>query len=252
MGIIQNSAARADQTGRSRVSQFLIDVGRSLDLVASGLDRRDSARSYSQFGEDKVLRSLLNEPFGNYLDIGAGHPKRNSNSYYFYKRGWRGVLVEPIASNVELCQRTRPRDTIKKCLVGTTLLANDSNDKCHFWEFEPSELSTASPDRAQSLIDSGVALKSMYTCSVVPISELLPPVSPDDPYFVSIDVEGLDVQILQSIDWRRSSPRVVCVEDADWASNRSPISQLMTDRGYFLASQHTVSSIYLHSAFVLK
>lgn len=252
VGIIENSAVRADLSNRSRIAQFVSDVGRSVDVVASALDRRDSMRSYSQFGEDKVLRSLLPESFGTYLDIGAGHPTRNSNSYYFYKRGWRGVLVEPIASHARLCRRTRPRDSTKNCLVGTTSSETTENGNCMFWEFEPSELSTASSERAQSLIEEGVALKSQYECPLTPISALLPPVKPIDAFFVTIDVEGLDMQLLRAIDWVRSSPRVVCVEDADWANRSSQIGQLMRDSGYVLASQHTISSIYLHSSYAPK
>src|SRR3989344_4572766 len=53
-------------------------------------------RSYSQSGEDMILRSIFDDKKeGFYVDVGAFHPKLYSNTYYFYKRGWRGINIEP-------------------------------------------------------------------------------------------------------------------------------------------------------------
>ena len=55
-----------------------------------------------------------------YLDIGANHPVRLNNTYLFYLRGYKGVLVEP---NVSLCERlraVRPRDTTLAAGIGVT------------------------------------------------------------------------------------------------------------------------------------
>jgi len=51
-----------------------------------------ATKSYSQKGEDIILRRILGEKeVGFYIDIGAHHPKRFSNTYLFYKKGWRGI-----------------------------------------------------------------------------------------------------------------------------------------------------------------
>ena len=55
-----------------------------------------SARSYSQEGEDMILRRFLaGQKDGFYVDVGAHHPVRFSNTYYFYKQGWAGINIEP-------------------------------------------------------------------------------------------------------------------------------------------------------------
>ncbi len=63
----------------------------------------DTQVTYSQFGEDLIVRYLF-DSLGiarpTYLDIGANHPKFSGNTFGFYKRGSRGVLVEP---NPRLC-----------------------------------------------------------------------------------------------------------------------------------------------------
>ena len=55
-----------------------------------------SVRSYSQEGEDMILRRIFGDKrLGFYVDVGAHDPRRFSNTYYFYKRGWRGINIEP-------------------------------------------------------------------------------------------------------------------------------------------------------------
>lgn len=68
-------------------------------------------RSYAQSGEDVVVDAILSrQKTGFYVDIGAYHPKVFSNTYLFYKRGWRGICVEPNPEAKILFQVARPRD----------------------------------------------------------------------------------------------------------------------------------------------
>ncbi len=55
--------------------------------------------SFSQFGEDAMLQSYLRDGPGFYVDVGSGSPTEGSNTYALYLRGWRGILIDPIASN---------------------------------------------------------------------------------------------------------------------------------------------------------
>jgi hypothetical protein len=76
--------------------------------------------TYSQEGEDMVLARLfegLGRP-GFYVDIGAHHPVRFSNTFYFYRRGWHGVNVDALPGTAMLFQRMRPRDKTIECGVG--------------------------------------------------------------------------------------------------------------------------------------
>ena len=71
-----------------------------------------SNKYYSQFGEDVVLRVLvgdLKKP-GFYVDVGAYHPKHLSNTYYFYKKGWRGINIDPNPKSIKLFNLLRPSD----------------------------------------------------------------------------------------------------------------------------------------------
>src|SRR6185369_33711 len=65
---------------------------------------------YSQFGEDITLVRLLPEPTGFYVDVGAHHPQRYSNTYLLHKRGWSGINIDPNPDTIELFNRARPND----------------------------------------------------------------------------------------------------------------------------------------------
>lgn len=249
MHAIRNSSNRSRDSGRSRVTQLLVDIARSVRILASFLDQLEARRSYSQFGEDRVIASLLPETSGSYLDVGAGHPIRNSNTYLLYRRGWRGVLVEPILSLASQCRTTRKRDIVLNSLIGAGGFAEGTSE---FWEFTPSEFSTTLEDRANSLIKSGVCLRSKYECAVIPIRFVTPAISPDEPFLFSLDIEGLDQAVLEAIDWHHFRPRIVCIEDPHRLKGPTLISQLLESKGYELVSQHSVSSIYAHSTAIDK
>ena len=179
MGLIANVLERTKLTNRNFAHQFVIDAIRTCTTTARIYNEYFSKISYSQFGEDKVLRTLLPEPFGQYLDIGAGDPVRNSNTYFFYRLGWRGQLVEPILKLSEKSASKRPQDIVHNNLVGA-----GENKSLTFFEFEISELSTTDPNRASSLTKSGFILASTYECKWQHIGNFLTPIAPLDPFFI--------------------------------------------------------------------
>ena len=58
--------------------------------------------SWSQEGEDRILyRIFEQQPVGFYVDVGAHHPKRFSNTYFFYRRGWRGINIDAMPGSMK-------------------------------------------------------------------------------------------------------------------------------------------------------
>jgi len=75
--------------------------------------------SYSQNLEDYHLSlAFAGQTTGTYIDVGAGHPIADNVSFWFYERGWQGIVVEPQPELVALYQRLRPRDLAVPGLVG--------------------------------------------------------------------------------------------------------------------------------------
>jgi FkbM family methyltransferase len=170
--------------------------------------------SFAQCGEDRVAASLF-EVIGiekpTYLDIGAYEPIVGSNTYLFYRRGARGVLVEPNVDCVPRLRSRRPGDTVLNVGVGIT--ADRSAD---FYRLTAPQLNTFDKDEAEKVVrDSGgkVALREVVKMPLVPVNEVIAEhFGGKAPDFLSIDVEGLDYPILQTLDFAKYRPKMICAE----------------------------------------
>ncbi len=197
---------------------------------------------YSQCNEDKLMFKYLPEKTGTYIDVGAGQPVRGSNTYYFYKKGWKGHLFEPIQANMALIKIFRRRDRKYQNLVGS------SKTKTKFFEFVPTEYSTMVKSVADQLIAEGKKLKSTYEIDAIRLSETDIQLIPTEPSLLSIDVEGADLEVLNSIDWTKIRPRVVCIEEVG-ETNSKLIKEKLELEGYSLVEDSGISKIYLHKSY---
>jgi len=102
----------------SRVYAIAAFVYRFFVLEKGNIFHGGYRKFYSQFGEDVILLNLMGSGIGTYIDIGAGHPIRGSNTYALYRNGRSGILIDPILANVELARKRRPRDKALCALVG--------------------------------------------------------------------------------------------------------------------------------------
>lgn len=204
---------------------------------------------FSQTGEDKLIAKWLPETFGLYIDVGAGQPVRGSNTYHFYKRGWRGILVEPIANNYWMLKVLRKSDTVIRCLVSTT------KGTTNFYEFVPYEYSTTIPAIAEKLkVRDGVRFIHVLPIKALPLSELAPEMNPEYPTLLSVDVEGADFEVLQSNDWTKTLPRVICVEELDSKNteSNSVIRSYLENLNYTLVATTSLSSIFVHTSYLVS
>lgn len=106
--------------------------------------------SYSEDLEDVICSRLVDETTpARHLDIGANHPVENSVTYFFYRRGWRGVAVDPLPQFAHLWANHRTEDVLLNAAIGA---AGSPECVMDFFEYEPSVLSTGDPDRHQQLL----------------------------------------------------------------------------------------------------
>jgi hypothetical protein len=199
---------------------------------------------FSQTGEDRLISKYLPEATGKYLDIGAGLPIRGSNTYFLYKRGWSGVVVDPISININLSRIFRPRDLRHQTCIGTSEL------NIFFYEFIPYGYSTIDKSVAKKLIESRTAkLRTRTSMKVIPASEIAPPMNPSDPTFLSIDIEGAEYDALCSINWDVTTPRVICVEQWEGTDANGKIAGLLSEKGYEFREKSALSGIYVHASW---
>jgi len=163
--------------------------------------------SYTQNLEDYHLSlAFPGKATGTYIDIGAGHPVADNVSFWFYERGWRGIVVEPQPDLAALYPRLRPRDTVVSALVGRETGESDFYlvDRLH-------GLSSTVEQHAQKAKAFGASYRTLRL-PVVTLASLCETHGLDDIDFLKIDVEGAEADVLFGGDWKRFRPKVIVAE----------------------------------------
>jgi FkbM family methyltransferase len=205
--------------------------------------------SYAQNGEDLLLRNVveklhLERP--TYIDIGAYHPFVHSNTYLFYRGGGHGVLVEPNPAFTDALRKGRPRDHVLP--IGIGLTEDSSADYYVMWG--PGEDNTFSKEQADELVKQhgSQALKQVIKLPLRTLNHVLDDEFPNSaPDLFSIDIEGLDLAVLKTLDFARHRPKIICVETTPEGAAQAEdgISVLLHEHGYVKAGGNLVNSIFV-------
>jgi FkbM family methyltransferase len=198
----------------------------------SGAEAREE--SYAQEGEDLVLSRHFGDKIdGFYVDVGAHHPVRHSNTYLLYRRGWHGINIDATPGSMEPFRRIRSRDINVECLV-----ASDPAPRSFFMLNEPA-LNTASQSLARQRPNEDRHFRVTDTVTLTPrsltslLDEFLPRGRAID--LMNVDVEGLDLDVLRSNDWDRYRPTLLLVELLETpleALERHEIVLFLRDKSY--------------------
>ncbi len=201
--------------------------------------------SYSQAGEDCIVSLalyLLGISKPSYLDIGAYHPTSLSNTYFFYKRGGRGVCVEPDPKNARLFRRKRRRDVLLG--VGVSIGPEREAD---FFLMKQRALNTLSRESATALEKSGEKIARIVKIKLQNINDIVEQYFSQGLNFVSLDTEGVDIDILKSFNFSKFRPQVFCVETIafDTQEKTTEVSEFMQTQGYFAFGETRINTIYV-------
>ena len=208
-------------------------------------------KSYSQEGEDMILRRLFEkQKTGFYVDVGAHHPKRFSNTYFFYKLGWRGINVDAMPGSMIAFNRMRPRD------INIEKPVSNKKQLLTYYAFNEPALNGFSKELSEERDGKGSYFvkftKDIETSTLEEILDNnLPKVQSID--FLSIDVEGLDFNVLRSTNLEKYHPKVILVEilNSSLADIQiSKIYQFLTDAGYELYAKTVNTVIFKHKEVV--
>lgn len=219
------------------------------DFIRKKKTSTDSKVSFSQCGEDRIIQFLF-DALGiqqyRYFDVGAHHPRRSSNTYLFYTLGGSGVLIEPNPVWAALIARERPRDL---CLnVG---LAGQSRSEVPFYVMSSDTLCTFSKCEAERMVsECGEEISEVRYLEVLAPESVLSAHFSDCMNLVSLDVEGLELEILAAFDLQRYRPEVFCIETISYAIDgsgvkSSEIVQFMTENGYMVFADTYINTIFV-------
>jgi FkbM family methyltransferase len=208
--------------------------------------------SYAQAGEDIIIDVLfmdvgLSHP--SYLELGTNHPKMGNNTYKFYRKGSRGVLVEAAPSLIPVIRRLRPKDTVLNIGVG-----NKSGESLKFYEFACSGMNTFDENEAKIRSENGHKVKQTTTVPILSVNDILASHCSRTPDFLSIDIEGLDLMVLKSLDWEKYPIPVVCVETCLFSNTHirgqdKEIPSYMESIGYFAYGNTYINTIFVRRSW---
>ncbi|MEM9702425.1 MAG: FkbM family methyltransferase [Planctomycetota bacterium] len=218
----------------------------------------NSRVTFSQFAEDllvwKTLQPQPGRP-GFYVDVGAHHPSRLSNTKIFYDYGWSGINIDPLPAAAELFAVQRPRD-----LFIAAGVAAEAGELTYHMFRDPAQNSFHA-GRSDILDKSGadeVERIGTRTVPVMPLAALLDEHLPGrlpagrriD--FLNVDVEGLDEEVLASNDWSKYRPRAVLAEvhlkqDRHWIRRlgENSVVQYLQSQGYGPVAHSGCTALFL-------
>lgn len=205
--------------------------------------------SYAQFGEDLIANSLfysINITKPTYMDVGANEPIISNNTYFFYKSGARGLLIEPNVAFTEKLKTTRPGDTVLTAGIGIT----DVTEADYYVMSQPQHGTFDKAHAEKFVREKGYKIERVVKVPLININKAMAEhfkgAAPD---YLSIDVEGLEFAILKTIDFKRFRPKVICIETlvANTLKHNPEITQYMVsaDRGYEVRGMSFPNTFYM-------
>jgi len=208
--------------------------------------------SFSQAGEDAVLRFLFKDyplPLSSvtYLDIGIRNPVYGSNTFLFYYAGSSGVCVDADATFIPLVREVRPRDKVLNVAVSDS---TDTEGTFYFMESGGSTLDKDEADRRTSL--GTAAIGAVLKVPFVNINDLIRQNFDTYPTLLSIDIEGMDLPVLKSLDLAAYPIPVICVETCMYSEThvrpKDPtIAEFLMTNGYEIYADTYVNTIFVNT-----
>lgn len=190
---------------------------------------------YSQGGEDAIISKTFDYfiPIqkGFYLDIGAYHPYKHSNTYLLYKSGWNGINVDPRPGTKSLFDKIRKRDINVEAGIGSR-----DGQMTYYILDENSTMNSFSKENLEKL---GVfeQVKRTLEIPVFTVDSLMkkyPEIKEID--YLNIDAEGFEMEILSGINFDSVAPKVISIEQNDILTfadvEKSEACRLLSNKGY--------------------
>jgi hypothetical protein len=164
-------------------------------------------KSYSMDKEDLVIREYFKDKNnGFYVDIGCYHPLQRNNTMLLYQKGWRGINIDISKFSIKLFKFLRPDD----CNLNLAV-SNKEGVIDMFFQKKLSQLSTIKENQAKIAFQGNILKKKILSKRLTSILDLSK-YKNQKIDFLNIDVEGADFEALQSLDLKKYSPELICIE----------------------------------------
>ena len=222
-------------------------IKKAKDFIKELNPIRFQKKSYSQCGEDLIIRVIfdnlgINNP--SYIDIGAHHPNYINNTAIFYNKGALGINIEPDPFLFKRFQKYRKKDV--------NINAGVANEEglLDFYIMSAPTLNTFSKTGVEDAGKEGYKILEVKKIRVLQLKKIIAEYANGKfPDFLSLDVEGLDMDILQSIDYQ-NAPIVICVETISFSNSGNgikdnTIANFLADKGYMVFADTYINTIFI-------
>lgn len=220
----------------------------------------ESFESYSSYGEDSILNGVIKRlswimqkdlfEQNTYIDIGSFHPVKESNTYFLYKKGWHGTLVDPNSYFNALVHELRPRDILYNCAVDI-----EPGTKEFFMFGDMDSSNTLSPEFAERKRNSqhtNISWTAQVPAKTIDeIVKIHLDYFQRTPFFMNIDIEGKDFDVIKTYSHDVRIPFIMLEDDSNKIFNGSPIRAFMETKGYLPIATTFLTTLYVdqHSKY---
>jgi hypothetical protein len=228
------------------------EFGRSGRYAHGSLDETQgyAQQSFAQEGEDLILENVfafLDVRRPTYIDIGAHRPILGNNTYLFYRKGSRGVLVEPNPLLTPELRKVRPGDAVLEIGIG----ARAEDEEVDYYVIDgDGQANTFSEAQVRKLRAANYVVKSVIKRTLVNVNKVLserfPAGAPD---LFSTDTEGYDLTILRSLDFERFRPKAFCIETLAGLEVDEAIVDHMRSKDYEVRGGTFVNTIFVDARY---
>jgi FkbM family methyltransferase len=181
-------------------------------------------------GEDVLLDVLFKDkPSGFFVEIGCIDGKRFSNSLTFEERGWNGLCIEAHAGYIDLLKRNRPNSIVVHCAVGEA-----DEDNVPFFANSRGSLSTLDHSLEthfkEQFADFFTGFEEQHV-NKRQLDTLFREHKISDIDFISLDIEGYEIEALKGLSLHKYRPRAFVVE-ADTKDQEARLDHILLSSGY--------------------
>lgn len=211
--------------------------------------------SYSSYGEDSIFNGVLKRlswimqedlfKQKTYIDIGSFHPVKESNTYFLYKLGWYGTLVDPNNYFNVLVHELRPNDILYNCAVDV-----EAGIK-QFYMFGDTDssntLSQEFAERKENSQHTGVGWTvQVPTKTIDEIVKIHVDYFQKTPFIINIDIEGKDLEVIQNYSFNIRPPFIMIEDDSNHIFNGSPIRSFLETKDYLPIATTFLTTLYIN------
>jgi len=205
-------------------------------------------KQYSRNGEDQYLKKIFkNKTNGTYVDIGAYHPYRFSNTLLLHKKGWKGVNVDINKESIELFNIARPNDINLNIAIGSK-----NKKQIFYYKKKRHPMNTLNKEFAkkyffkfEGFIGRNIIMTRTFNYVFKKIKKKID--------LLDIDVEGHEYDVVKKIDFKKIIFNIILIEISHFnklsIKNAKKIKLLLLRNGYKYIKSFAETSVYKNKLY---